>query len=230
MATVIDHLTADHHVRVIQDFTDAHAIMHYIGETGVLRRLEIDWPKQEVVMEWERNGTRETMRFQLFATQGPRNGRMREFFEVGDYAPVPQPATRPQPTALPAMSTLPEEPIWGNPPDWWHQALALDAEDKLEAAEDVIMKGAQHIGGASSVAEMYARRMRRFQRAGDELRALEAFKKANQWSSYYASLATSGGEGAALSLERDQFRSGLVAQFGYDPDPKPEPPPFTRLP
>ena len=230
MATVIDHLTADHHVRVIQDFTDARGIKHCVAETGVLRRIDLDWANQEIFMEWERNGTRETMHFELFATQGPRNGKMREFFEVGDYAPLPRPAAKPKPVALPPMSTIPEEPIWGNPPAWWHQALALEAQDKLEAAEDVIMQGAQHIGGASSVAEMYARRMRRFQRAGDEARALEAFKQANQWISYYASLATSGGEGAALSLERDQFRSGLVDQFGYDPDPKPDAPPFTHLP
>lgn len=33
----------------------------------------------------------------------------------------------------------------------------------------------------------------------------------------YANWATSGGEGAALSYERDQFRAALVREFGYDP-------------
>ena len=72
-----------------------------------------------------------------------------------------------------------------------------------------------HIGAAASIAEMYARRMRAFQRAGDETRAVAAFKQAVDWMGTYAGWATSGGEGAALSHERDQFRTALVREFGY---------------
>lgn len=75
----------------------------------------------------------------------------------------------------------------------------------------------QHIGAAASLAEMYAQRMRVFQRAGDEPRAIEAFKKAVDWMGTHAGWATSGGEGAALSEERDRFHEALVREFGYSP-------------
>ena len=37
--------------------------------------------------------------------------------------------------------------------------------------------------------------------------AIAAFKLAVEWMATYAGWATSGGEGAALSYERDQFRA-----------------------
>lgn len=40
----------------------------------------------------------------------------------------------------------------------------------------------------------------------------------------YASSATSGDEGAALSYERDQFRAALAREFGYDPTDDARPP------
>ena len=64
---------------------------------------------------------------------------------------------------------------------------------------------------------MYAQRMRLIQREGNEPRAIAAFKLAVDWMGTYASWATSGGEGAALSYERDQFRVALAQEFGYDP-------------
>ena len=67
-----------------------------------------------------------------------------------------------------------------------------------------------HIGVAASIAEIYAERMRAFQRAGNEPRAIAAFKLAVDWMSSYAASATSGGEGAALSTERDEFHAALV--------------------
>ena len=102
-------------------------------------------------------------------------------------------------------------------PDWWRKAAALEAEGKDAEAEQAIRQAVPHIGAASSIAEMYARRMRAFQRAGDEPRAIAAFKKAVDWMGTYAGWATSGGEGAALSYERDQFHAALVREFGYDP-------------
>ena len=78
-------------------------------------------------------------------------------------------------------------------------------------------KAFPHIGAAASIAEIYAQRMRTFQRAGNEPRAIAAFKLAVEWMGTYAGWATSGGEGAALSMERDDFRAALVKEFGYDP-------------
>ena len=42
-----------------------------------------------------------------------------------------------------------------------------------------------------------------------------------QWMDTYAGWATSGGEGEALSYERDQFHAELVREFGYDPTEPP---------
>ncbi len=114
----------------------------------------------------------------------------------------------------------PTEPTQGDQPGWWRTALELETGDKLKEAEATLTQAVPPISAAVSIAELYALRMRRFQRAGDEARAREAFARADQWIFAYASQATSGGEGAALSAERDRFRAALVRQFGYDPDAK----------
>lgn len=106
-------------------------------------------------------------------------------------------------------------------PQWWHRALELEGENRVDEAERTIMTAIDHQGGALAVADLYAHRMKRLRVAGDEEGAIEAFRKADRWSFFYASQATSGGEGAALSLERDQFRAELVRDFGSDPgDPE----------
>ncbi len=100
---------------------------------------------------------------------------------------------------------------------WSRAAQSTDGPDRLEAIEAEMRKAIPHIGAAASIAEMYAQRMRAFQCAGNEQRAIAAFKLAVDWMGTYASWATSGGEGAALSCERDQFHVALVREFGYDP-------------
>ena len=77
MACTIDHLRVDHRLEIISDFTDARGVRHRAGESGVLRRMELDWPRQEIEIEWEREDAREKMFFSLAAKQGPRNGAMR---------------------------------------------------------------------------------------------------------------------------------------------------------
>ena len=103
-------------------------------------------------------------------------------------------------------------------PAWWIRALELEAQNQLEAAENTIRDGCQHMGFAASTAEMYRRRMNRLKDAGDSAGAREAFKRSSDFMTFYASMATSGGEGAALSYERDLFRAQLVAEFGSDPE------------
>jgi hypothetical protein len=84
MSCIIDHLRVDHQIRIICDFTDLDGRRHRTNETGVLRVVSLDWAAQAIVLEWERDGRRETMRFSLNAKAGPRNGSMREFFEMGE--------------------------------------------------------------------------------------------------------------------------------------------------
>lgn len=219
MATTIDHLRIDHRITILRDFTDAGGVALRAGERGVLRGLSFDQIRLEIRMEIERENGKVELRFPLRAPSGPRNGHMKEYFDLGDYAPI---SGREQVRHIPSerkMIVPPPENLSARAsgPDGRRQARIVEGPDRLEELEQQIQRDAQHIGGAASIAEMYAQRMRAFQRAGDEPRAVAAFKLATQWMWTYASQATSGGEGAALSDERDRFHAALVREFGYDP-------------
>ena len=108
-------------------------------------------------------------------------------------------------------------------PAWWQKARKLEAEDTLEAAEAVIKDGVPNLYFASATADLYRLRMLRMKAAGDAAGAREAFDKSEHFIWFMASLATSGGEGAALSWERDRFMKQLVAEYGSDPREKPAP-------
>lgn len=84
MACAIDHLRVDHRVTVLCDFTDLAGLTVRAGEAGVVRGLGLDFGRMEIWIELERNGARDTLRFALRATEGPRNGGMREYFEMGE--------------------------------------------------------------------------------------------------------------------------------------------------
>lgn len=220
MATTIDHLRVDHQVTILDDFTDASGITLRAGERGVVRGQSFDQIRLELQIEIERdNAKMVALRFPLKASHGPRIGHMKEFFELGEHVPVPgSERIRPNPSIRKMIVPTPvNQSAKNNGSDWWQQARSTEGPDRLEAMEKQIQRDAQHIGGAASIAEMYAQRMRAFQREGNEPRAVAAFKLAAQWMWTYASQATSGGEGAALSLERDQFHAALVREFGYDP-------------
>ena len=235
MACTIDHLRVDHRVTVLQDFADANGVTLRAGETGVLRGLTWDQVRMEIHLVIERADGKVDLVLPLRATTGPRNGHMREFFEGGEDVTtpriipafhdrslrkmiVPPPEENPvrldtsDSAAAPAKKSAPL-----NTAAWNRAAQSTEGPDRLEAVEKEMQRAIDHIGVAASIAEMYAQRMRAFQRAGNEPRAIAAFKLAVDWMGNYASSATSGGEGAALSYERDRFREALVQEFGYDP-------------
>lgn len=128
-------------------------------------------------------------------------------FDLNPAFIIPQPGT-------PRRETQPES----SGPAWWREALALECQDRLDEAEKVIRDGCQHQGFAYSTAEMYRLRMLRLMQADDQPGALAAFRKSSSFIWFYASQATSGGEGMALSAERDEFRAQLVAEYGSDPE------------
>jgi hypothetical protein len=211
MGMTIDHLRIDHRLTVLRGFTDAAGVTLAAGESGVLRGLSFDQIRREIGMV--------ALRFPLKATTGPRNGHMKEYFDLGDYVPIPgrEPVRREPPARMMIIPAADTDPASNTGPEWWRQARNVEGPDRLEAMEQEILRSAPQIGPAASIAEMYAQRMRAFQRAGNEPRAVAAFKLAEQWMWTYASHATSGGEGAALSEERDRFLEALVREFGYDP-------------
>lgn len=226
MACTIDNLRVDHRVTVLQDFTDANGVSLRAGDSGVLCGLSWDQVKMEIHLVIERAAGKVDLVFPVKATTGPRNGHMREFFEVGEDVTPPRiiPAFHdhslrrmivPPPEDRPALPEKKSAPL--NTSAWKRAAQSTDGPDRLEDVEKEMLAAINHIGVAASIAEMYAQRMRAFQRAGDQARAIAAFKLAVDWMGNYASSATSGGEGAALSLLRDEFREQLARDFGYDP-------------
>jgi hypothetical protein len=102
-------------------------------------------------------------------------------------------------------------------PEWWRRARKLEAQDKLEEAEAVIKDGVPNLYFAHATADLYRQRMIRKMAEGNQACAREAFGKAEDFIFFMASLATSGGEGAALSHERNKFMDELVAAYGSDP-------------
>ncbi len=102
-------------------------------------------------------------------------------------------------------------------PTWWHKARKLEAENKLKEAEAVIKDGVPNLYFAHATADLYRLRMLRMMETGDKAGALEAFHQSETFIYMMAGFATSGGEGAALSYERDNFMKQLVAEYGSHP-------------
>jgi len=89
MATTIDHLRIDHRVRILRDFSDANGRKYHVGETAVIREMNVDWIRFDLSIVWERDGRKESLLFR-HARKGPGNGRMREYFEVEERVPLPE--------------------------------------------------------------------------------------------------------------------------------------------
>lgn len=102
-------------------------------------------------------------------------------------------------------------------PEWWRKARALEMAGRFAEAEETIRNGVPHLSFAYVTADLYRERMLRLMEARDDAGALDAFKRSRNFIHFYASLATSGGEGAALSAERDAFLTQLVASYGSNP-------------
>jgi len=101
------------------------------------------------------------------------------------------------------------DPEFAGQPDWWRDAVLLERSDRLEEAEQTILAALDHIGVYSQLAHLYELRVGRLQAEGRDADAANAKARAIHWLYAYAGSATSGGEGAALSYERDQRIAAL---------------------
>ena len=113
------------------------------------------------------------------------------------------------PEAPPASVEPVHDPEFAGQPDWWRDAVLHERADRLEEAEQTILGALDHIGVYSSLAHLYELRIGRLNDEGRDEDALAARDRAVHWLDVYASSATSGGEGAALSYERDQRKRAL---------------------
>ena len=226
MALSIDHLRVDHRITVIREFEDAKGKRMYVGDTGVLTGMDWDQVQREIYLEIKCAAKKVRLVFSLTSKTGPGNGRMRDYFEIGEDVTPPRviPAFHDQSKRQMIIPPPEKKAAPMNKTGWARAAQSTDGPDRLEAVEKEMLASINRIGVAASIAEIYAERMRAFQRAGNEKRAIAAFKLAVDWMGNYASSATSGGEGAALSYERDQFQAALAREFGYDPTDDSRPP------
>ena len=90
MSMTIDHLRVDHRVAVLRDFTDAAGITLRAGESGVVVGLSMDQHRAEIHNEIERSSGIVDLVFPLQAQTSPRNGHMREYFEMGEDVTTPR--------------------------------------------------------------------------------------------------------------------------------------------
>lgn len=97
----------------------------------------------------------------------------------------------------------------GAEPIWWTEAQRLEQAGYVEAAEKLIRSNIDHLGCYSQIAYLHELRGVRLQAAGDAAGARAAFEASGTWMDTMAGCATSGGEGAALSLQRDDHRRRL---------------------
>ena len=190
MGAVVDHLCADVRVTVLQAFTDARGIAVQAGETGILRQIAVDWSGQTLNLTWERNATQQTLTFLLKATDGPRNGHMRQYFEVGEYVPLPRP--KPAPPPAPEVE---EEMIRFGPPG---QPSKLTAEPDRRIS--ILPGDERYLAAVRRIWALGARK--RFQEAEAQM------SEVLRWPSPY---------GAVLDDLVDEL-ARLTAAHVHDPD------------
>jgi hypothetical protein len=112
MGATVDHLSAHHRVTVLRDFIDARGIAVLAGATGIIRMMDLDLKAMEFTIDWERDGKNERLTFSLSAREGPRNGHMREWFELGELVLPPRSLRSVKATAPEAKEVRrPEEPL-----------------------------------------------------------------------------------------------------------------------
>lgn len=95
------------------------------------------------------------------------------------------------------------------PKAWLEKARALELADQLEAMENVIRDAVPDAHFALVIAELHRDRMVRLRESGNSEGAAIARESAERWAYFFASQATSGGEGLAYSDERDEFLRSL---------------------
>jgi hypothetical protein len=87
--------------------------------------------------------------------------------------------------------------------------MQLERDGDVKGAELLLKDSIPHAAYAMEIASMHRTRMLRFAEAGDLKAARASREQAVSWAYTYAGFATSGGEGAAFSWERDQFLANL---------------------
>jgi len=94
----------------------------------------------------------------------------------------------------------------------WDRALALEQQDEIERAVEILrtQTGDAAPYWQSQASYLFQLRAERLWNAGRRDEARAAAKESIAWARQYASGATSGGEGAALSYQADCIERQLA--------------------
>ena len=205
MATTVDHLGDERWVRVLRSFEDAAGNRFEAGETGWIRRIHLDRATFDITIDLEQGASlRQVVLFNMrHPGDVPRSGRMKEYFEVTglEYRQEPKPE---------GAAAYDED--LSTRPAWYRAAVALEKRDRFDEAEACIRAAIPHAAFTFTVAEMYRERMLRLWAAGDAAGAEKAKAMSLGAAYFYASMATSGGEGTAMKRECEAF----VRSLGLD--------------
>lgn len=217
MATTVDHLAQNRRIRVIRPFADADGKRFENGYAGVIVALDLDRKSFDILMEVEReDGGRDSMRFRLAEREGPGNGRMREYFEVGEALPSPrrrQPDEPPDPRADAAQNAASLPPLTSDEtitdPSREEEAItrvwALAARHRFDEARDqlLVINRWPDAGGERSRSLAAPIGAAALAHAWDDDESVYRWLKdwsINLWYQW-GSGATSGGDGAARAVE-----------------------------
>jgi len=188
MATTIDHLGADRRVRILRPFRDADGVLH--APPAEWRIVAIGFDPVGFVASFRvaavEGESESTVRLDLRRANGPRIGRMREWFEViaeaeGEGREPPRGA---EPPRLRRLTPL---------------AQALLAADIAAAERHVraLAHSPSHAGGALSGLARSLEYAAEAILPRDRPRALWVYERAIECWYGWGALATSGGDGAA---------------------------------
>lgn len=205
MACVVDHLRSGDRVRVLLPFVDAHGTACEAGAVGRITALELDFPRQEIVLAWRRDdGLAQTLRFALAAREGPGNGRMKSYFRVLEETVPPAMESghsfadrvRPRPPLEPAPS--PD----GDPEAYLDHVGALAVHGRFDEAgawlAALLARPDPHGGNLRNAADSLCRMAIDHGHDADAYGWLKE-QGLGLWYAWGAG-ATSGGEGASRAL------------------------------
>lgn len=220
MGVSVDHLSADCVIRTLVAFTDGAGQTVPAGTEGRILQIHYNGLTQEIVIELEGKAPSPGFKIHLHPplrpsdpnyADAPRHGNLRNYFEVTgrDYGPPPKPRTPIYPA--PARSAAIVRPT---------------TSEGLTAEEQRFKDSIPNAYYALAIAETYRTRWANLSAEGNLEEAEIARQKASDWAYSFAGMATSGGEGAAFSYERDQFLKTL----GLEPDRGSSDVRFGRLP
>lgn len=205
MATQVDHLAAGRWVRVLRSVVDADGVVFAAGGTWRIDAIESQFGSLVVTFRLFAAAGAATMRLDLRAPDGPRLGRMRDWFEV-----IEPPADAPPEPELPrtprVLSALAEALRVGDIGE--AEARLRDLAARPEYRGENLETLAERL---ESVARELA--------AVDRARAGWLYDRAIDCWYGWGAMATSGGDGAARAPRIDAARTRRAA-FLAAPRPK----------